>query len=87
MIRECKICLVCLWMIIPGIFSAQSKTDSLAQRHNEMMAIMMTQPKYPVKTIGIYVYDGFNTLDAFGPYHVLGELMGADVFFVAKQNI
>ncbi|MBK6814182.1 MAG: DJ-1/PfpI family protein [Saprospiraceae bacterium] len=86
MIRECKICLVCLWMIIPGIFSAQSKTDSLAQRHNEMMAIMMTQPKYPVKTIGIYVYDGFNTLDAFGPYHVLGELMGADVFFVAKQK-
>lgn len=63
-----------------------SKEDSLARRHEEMMAIMMTKPKHPIKTIGIYVYDGYNSLDAFGPYHVLSELGAVDLFFVAKQK-
>lgn len=65
---------------------AQQTTDSLAKRHAEMMAIMMTQPKHPIKTIGIYVYDGYNSLDAFGPYHVFSELGQVDLFFVAKQK-
>lgn len=60
--------------------------DSLVQRHNEMMAIIMTQPKVPVKTIGILVYDGYNTLDAIGPYQVLSQLMGAKVFLIAKEK-
>jgi transcriptional regulator GlxA family with amidase domain len=66
---------------------AQDKTaDSLAKRHNEMMAIIMTQPKIKLKTIGIFVYNGFNTLDAIGPYQVLSQLMGSKVFFVAKEK-
>lgn len=66
---------------------AQDKTaDSLAKRHNEMMAIIMTQPKIKLKTIGIFVYNGFNTLDAIGPYQVLSQLMGTKVFFVAKEK-
>jgi putative intracellular protease/amidase len=52
----------------------------------EIMKIMMTKPKTPIKTIGVYVYDGYNTLDAIGPYQVLSELMGVDIFFVAKQR-
>lgn len=60
--------------------------DSLAKRHNEMMAIIMTQPKYPIKTIGIFVYDGYNTLDAVGPYQTLSQIMGTKVFFIAKQR-
>lgn len=65
---------------------SQQNHDSIAKRHQDMMAIMMTTPKHPIKNIGIYVYDGVNSLDAFGPYHVLGELMNVNVFFVAKQK-
>ncbi len=67
-------------------FGQTTNSDSLAKRHNEMMAIIMTQPKVPIKTIGILVYDGYNTLDAMGPYHTLAEIMGAKTFFIAKQK-
>jgi len=67
-------------------YSQSTVSDSLAKRHNEMMAIIMTQPKVPVKTIGILVYDGYNTLDAMGPYHTLAEIMGTKTFFIAKQK-
>ena len=65
---------------------ADSIATAKAKYHNELMSIIMTQPKVPIKTIGIYVYDGYNTLDAIGPYQVLSELMGVDVFFVAKEK-
>jgi len=77
------ICGICLFTSL----QAQTKpTDSLAKRHNEMMAIIMTQPKLPIKTIGILVYDGYNTLDAMGPYHTLAQIMGTKTFFIAKQK-
>ncbi len=63
-----------------------TNNDSLTKRHNEMMSIIMTQPKIPIKTIGILVYDGYNTLDAMGPYHTLAEIMGTKTFFIAKQK-
>ena len=69
-----------------SLLAQTGNNDSLAKRHNEMMSIIMTQPKLPIKTIGILVYDGFNILDAVGPYHTLSELMGVKVFFVAKQK-
>jgi len=67
-------------------FAQTDNKDSLAKRHDEMMAIIMTQPKVPIKTIGILVYDGYNTLDAMGPYHTLAEIMGTKTFFIAKQK-
>lgn len=67
-------------------FSQTANKDSLSKRHDEMMGIIMTKPKVPIKTIGILVYDGYNTLDAMGPYHTLAEIMGAKTFFVAKQK-
>lgn len=67
--------------------SAQTpSTEDAAKKHEEIMKILMTPPKIPIKTIGIYVYDGLNTLDAFGPYHVLSEIMGVNIFFVAKEK-
>ncbi len=65
---------------------ADSAAIAKAKHHEELMSIIMTQPKMPIKTIGIYVYDGYNTLDAIGPYQVLSALMGVDVFFVAKEK-
>ncbi|AYQ33177.1 DJ-1/PfpI family protein [Runella sp. SP2] len=63
-----------------------AKADSIAKRHDELMQIIMTKPKVPIKTIGVYVYDGYNTLDAIGPYQVLSELMSVNIFFVAKNK-
>ena len=66
---------------------AQAQTpDDQAKRHDELMQIIMTKPRIPIKTIGVFVYDGYNTLDAIGPYQVLSELMGVDIFFVAKER-
>lgn len=82
-------CVLSFLLVVAFAFNGKAQTpsaDSLAKRHNELMAILMTQPKIPIKTIGVYVYDGYNTLDAVGPYQVLSELMGVDIFFVAKEK-
>lgn len=78
--------LVCFICASESLFAQTASKDSLAKRHNDMMAIIMTQPKYPIKTIGILVYDGYNTLDAIGPYQTLSQIMGTKVFFIAKQK-
>jgi putative intracellular protease/amidase len=43
-------------------------------------------PQQVVKNIGVYVYDGFNTLDAIGSYQVLSELMSVNIFLIAKNK-
>lgn len=75
----------CLWV---NSFAQDTtgKEPSKLKRHMEMMKILMTKPKENIKTIGVYVYDGFNTLDAVGPYQVLSQLMKVDIFFVAKKK-
>jgi putative intracellular protease/amidase len=70
----------------PNEKDEEEKEQSKLKRHMEMMKIIMTKPKEDIKTIGVYVYDGFNTLDAIGPYQVLSELMKVDIFFVAKKK-
>lgn len=66
--------------------SALAQQPADPKKHDELMQIIMTKPKEPVKTIGIYVYDGYNTLDAIGPYQVLSELMYVNIFLVAKNK-
>ncbi|PVD53608.1 4-methyl-5(B-hydroxyethyl)-thiazole monophosphate biosynthesis protein [Terrimonas sp.] len=80
------VCIACMILATSICIGQTGSSDSLAKRHNEMMAIIMTQPKYPIKTIGILVYDGYNTLDAVGPYQTLSQIMGTKVFFIAKQK-
>ena len=78
-----------LFLSFSSIFAQENeeqKEQSKLKRHMEMMKIIMTKPKEDIKTIGVYVYDGFNTLDAVGPYQVLSELMKVDIFFVAKKK-
>jgi putative intracellular protease/amidase/YHS domain-containing protein len=50
------------------------------------MAETFPKPTVAIKTIGILLYDGYATLDAMGPYHVLSELMGVNVFFVGRHR-
>ena len=70
--------------------SQKTNPDSLVigtkDRHQEMMDILFTPTKVPIKRIGILLYDGYNTLDAMGPYHTLAEIMGAKTFFIAKER-
>jgi transcriptional regulator GlxA family with amidase domain len=68
------------------VYGQDSAKDSLAKSHAEKMAIIMKKPKIPIKTIGILLYDGFQTLDAMGPYEVLSGLMGVKVSFIGKQK-
>jgi putative intracellular protease/amidase len=56
-----------------------------AKTHGDVMK-ELGAPKVTIKTVGILLYNGFNTLDAIGPYQVLSELMGTKVFFIAKQK-
>ena len=63
---------------------AQSVSD--AKKHQEMMDIIMQKPKQEIKTIGVFVYDGFNNLDAMGPYQVLKQVSGAKTFLIAKNK-
>lgn len=81
-----KLFIIFLLIVSSWTTFAQSKTDSLAIKHQQMMDILMRQPKVPIKTVGILVYDGYNTLDAMCPYHILSQIAGAKVFFVAKQK-
>lgn len=77
-----KIFLICLFYC-PLYGWTQSATTERQQQINK---IMMTRPKIPIKTIGVLLYDGYNTLDAMGPFHTLTEISGARVFFVAKRK-
>lgn len=71
-------------MLIINQVQAQSVSD--AKKHQEMMDIIMQKPKTQIRTIGIFVYDGFNNLDAMGPFQVLRQISGAKTFLIAKQK-
>ncbi len=70
-----------LLAVVMFIFASCSREQS----HEEMMKAF-EPPKVNIKTIGILLYDGYTTLDAMGPHQVLSELMGVNVFFIAKQK-
>lgn len=85
--KPIKISLLFLVVIFPyNLAFGQASKDSLEISHEEMMKQINFKPKIPIKSIGIFIYDGFNTLDAICPYHILNQIMGANVFFVAKKK-
>lgn len=63
-----------------------AQTNIEAKKHQEMMDIIMQKPKMSIKTIGVFIYDGFNNLDAMGPFQVLTQISGAKTFLIAKQK-
>ncbi|MCX6318000.1 MAG: DJ-1/PfpI family protein [Bacteroidetes bacterium] len=78
--------LLSLLLFVQNGLSQTTNNDSLARRHQQMMDIIMTKPKLPVKHIGIFLYNGYQTLDAMGPYETLGQLSGVKIFFIAKEK-
>lgn len=65
---------------------AKSHDESVAKGHDERMDEMFPTPKVNIRTVGVLLYDGYSTLDAIGPYNVLGELMGTNVFFIGTHR-
>lgn len=55
-------------------------------RDMSMMSRLRSESQMDIATVGILIYDGFFELDAFGPQSVLSNLMGTEVFFVAKEQ-
>lgn len=52
----------------------------------EVTGAIVNEEKIEINSIGILVYNGFFDLDAFGPYAVLSNMVGTDVFFVAEKK-
>jgi len=65
--------------------SVKEKPEQKPATHEEIMS-SLDKPKLNIKTVGILVYDNFSTMDAMGPYQVLSEMMGTQVFFVSKHK-
>lgn len=64
----------------------KQEVKTSTKSHEELMAEMFPKPKVDIKTVGILLYDGHTTLDAMGPYQVLSEMMGVNVFFVGRTK-
>ncbi len=76
-------------LLIANFTACLNKKDeglNPSQENIEMSEVMFPKPKIAIKTIGILLYDGYTTLDAMGPYQILGGLMGVNVFFVGRTK-
>ncbi|WKL47874.1 DJ-1/PfpI family protein [Flavobacterium pectinovorum] len=65
--------------------SSKENPEQKPATHQEIMS-RLDKPKLNIKTVGILLYDNFSTMDAMGPYQVLSEMMGTQVFFVSKHK-
>lgn len=78
-----------LVIVISGLIilaACKNKNKETVQSPPASMAELFPAPKRQIKTIGIYLYDGYSALDAMGPYSVFTRLMGSQVFFIAKHK-
>ena len=59
---------------------AQQKANAEAAEEHQLVF-----KQHQIKTVGILVYDGVNSLDVFGPHYVLGQLMGIERQLIALK--
>ncbi|CAM1357948.1 DJ-1/PfpI family protein [Tenacibaculum xiamenense] len=52
--------------------------------HDELMASVMPKT-HNIKTIGVLVYNGVNSLDVFGPRYILSQIMGTKTKLIALE--
>lgn len=72
--------------MIAGCKNKKEETALATKSQPESMTEIFPAPKVEIKTIGIYLYDGYSALDAMGPYSVFTRLLGSHVFFIAKHK-
>ncbi len=71
---------------IAMVSACKNKNQEVVKPHPESMSELFPKPKVEIKTVGIYLYDGYSALDAMGPYSVFTRMMGSHVFFIAKHK-
>ncbi len=86
--------LVIVAITVIGLYSCQDKNKTTVNNavineplksHDDVMQTVQFK-EHDIKTIGILVYEGVNSLDVFGPRYVLGQLMGVDLKLVAIKE-
>ncbi len=80
--RNIWIVITCFTLFISCKNSREEKQKNITKNTTGLFA----KPKVEINTVGIYLYNGYSPLDAMGPYSVLTGLLGAKVFFIAKQK-
>jgi putative intracellular protease/amidase/YHS domain-containing protein len=78
--------IIIAFSIMVLIAGCKNKNEERVKIHAESMKEIFPTPKVEIKTVGIYLYDGYSALDAMGPYSVFTHLMGSKVFFIAKHK-
>lgn len=73
-------------MVVACKDKSKGTVTDTTKSHEQQLATLLPEPKVQIKTVGILLYDNYAVLDAMGPYHVLSELMGANVFFVGRHK-
>lgn len=69
--------------IIVMIAACKNKKEEVSKetkKQSDVATDIFPKKKVDIKTVGILLYDGYTTLDAMGPYQVLSEIMGVNVF-------
>lgn len=65
----------------------RARLPKMTQRnHDAIMADLFGEPSIPVKTIGILVFDGVDTVEALGPMAVLSTLMNVQLEYVGTRT-
>ncbi|MCG9791002.1 DJ-1/PfpI family protein [Flavobacterium algicola] len=75
-----------LMLLVASCNNKKEETVKPVKSHEQLMAEMYPEPKVPIKTVGILLYDNYAVLDAMGPFHVFNALMGVKVFFVGRKK-
>jgi putative intracellular protease/amidase/YHS domain-containing protein len=87
MVKNLLMVIIGIWLFASCKNSNNGKATAAIEKDSaDKMADPSAKPKVAIKTVGILLYDGYAVLDAMGPYHVLSELMGANVFFVGRHK-
>ena len=79
--------LFCIALLLLPFGAAQAATPAVTANMEETMAFLATKPNPDVQKngIGIFVYDGVNSLDAIGPYKVF-KSAGIKTFLIASAK-
>lgn len=79
--------LFCIALLLISFNSSQAASSTVTASMEETMAFLATKPNPDVTKngVGIFVYDGVNSMDAIGPYKVFRSA-GLKAFLIAAKK-
>lgn len=79
--------IICLTILSSCKNNSQDKAIAAKEKTGaDTTTELFPTPNVEIKTIGIYLYDGYSPLDALGPYSVFTHLIGTKVFFITRHK-